>query len=340
MSTRFSSVETGMGHAIAVTVATIYTWQVSQSAYVTSGLQFIAPLLVIMLVHLGWLWLAKGLRPGFANLVTRRSLQTALGLVLGIVFINMIAPMPAGARGMDSAGNFFGGLLVILFCLGVVAAVGAALAFLVWLFYRLITTVFSYLSGNNNKNDTRLFDFGSLGVVFLELGLASLEGVPQAYRFAPAGQSAASVVIAASPAQVWQTMERTAQPSFALPEVLHVSPQPVAVLVDEGSTLGARRAVKIEGREGAGLLSLQVVERSETRAVFAVLSDTSPIAGWVGHRRLIYDVVPDALGTRLTVTLEFDRLLAPAVVFGPAITAAAYLAMDVLARDIKLRAEG
>ena len=82
-----------------------------------------------------------------------------------------------------------------------------------------------------------------------------------------------------------------------------------------------------------------MVERTETKAVFDVISDTSPFANWVAHRRLIYQVREENDGSRLDITLEYDRQLAPAWFFSPMIKGAAYLAMDVLARDVKERAE-
>ena len=75
--------------------------------------------------------------------------------------------------------------------------------------------------------------------------------------------------------------------------------------------------------------------------MFEILSDTSPFAMWVAHKHLTYRV--EAAGndaTRLTVSLDYDRMLAPSWFFTPATKGAARLAMDVLARDVKSRAEG
>lgn len=70
-----------------------------------------------------------------------------------------------------------------------------------------------------------------------------------------------------------------------------------------------------------------------------MLSDTSPIANWVAHKSLEYRVEGRGDATKLTVTLEYDRLLAPAWFFDFLMGGATYLAMDVLARDVKKRAE-
>jgi hypothetical protein len=42
-------------HAIAAGLALIYAGYVSQSGFVATGFQFVTPLIIIMVVHLGWL---------------------------------------------------------------------------------------------------------------------------------------------------------------------------------------------------------------------------------------------------------------------------------------------
>jgi hypothetical protein len=110
------------------------------------------------------------------------------------------------------------------------------------------------------------------------------------------------------------------------------------VLVDEGADLGSRRIVRFAGREGEGDLTLQVVRRSEEEAVFQAVSDTSPIAHWVRQKELTFRIEPVGRGSRLTVSLHYDRRLSPAWFFGPYIRLAAFMAVDVLARDTAERA--
>ena len=73
--------------------------------------------------------------------------------------------------------------------------------------------------------------------------------------------------------------------------------------------------------------------------MFEAKSDASPISWWVTHRALTYRVVPDGEGSALTVALDYDRLLSPAWFFRPYIRLAAWLAVGVLARDTRQRAE-
>ena len=134
-------------------------------------------------------------------------------------------------------------------------------------------------------------------------------------------------------------MAKATQPEFPLPQILHTLPRPIAVLVDEGVELGSRRTVQFEGREGKGQLSMVVSERTDTKAMFKVLSDTSPFGNWIGYKYLTYEVHPLGNQSELRVSLDFERKLAPSWFFTPVMKTGAYLAMNVLARDTKHRAE-
>lgn len=323
-------------HVFATGLASIYAWHVSQSIYVTTGLQFIAPLLVIMAFHLIWIAATQGLSRGFSTIVYRRSAQSAAGLAFVVLLVNAIAPMPAEAADFVEVG----GVLVVVFCVAIIAIIAGIAAFAVYAFFKACAAIIRRFRRNDRRdNNSRLFDFGSIAATGFVLCLASLEGLPNTYAFGSAGRSTASYYVATGPDHVWQTMEQATSPEFPLPGFLKILPHPVDVVIDQGTRLGAMRKVKLQGREGTGYLTFRVVERTSTAAVFEVMSDTSPIAAWVAHRRLVYKADPDGDGTRLKVFLEYDRLLAPAWFFSPITKAAAYLAVDVLARDVKSRAE-
>lgn len=320
-------------HVFAAVVGMTYAWFVSQSQFVATGLMFVAPAVVLIFAHLAWLLGASGWHSKIGRMAMQRASLTALGL-FGVVTIGSLsAPMPA----QSNAGDFGYMVLGVLFCLAVLAGVVALVVFVFFLLLKGLSVIFGGRSGKDR--DSQLWDVGSFVAAIALLSLASLEGVPGAYHFERAGVSTASRVIDATQEDVWDTLGTATSPSFALPRALHAFPQPVAVEVDEGVALGARRVVRITGREGDGHLSLEVVARTDKLARFKVLSDTSAISNWVAHKSLTYQVVPTNAGTRLDVTLRFDRLLAPSVVFGPLSHWAAVLAMDVLARDVEQRAE-
>ena len=56
-----------MPHLIAATFALTYAWFVSQTALNVTGLQFIAPVAIVICVHLLWFACQGRLQPGFAN---------------------------------------------------------------------------------------------------------------------------------------------------------------------------------------------------------------------------------------------------------------------------------
>ena len=251
-----------------------------------------------------------------------------------IFLASVVAPTPA------YAGSGIGQtILMVVFCAAIIAAVLGALAVVAYIISLVIKRVFQVVRPTPKDPDSRLFDVGSLAVAGVFLAIFSLEGLPQSYGFTTRNQSTASYHIDASPAQVWQTMEQATSPSFPLPAILSSFPQPVDVVIDEGTALGATRKVAFQGREGAGFLTLIVTERSDTQAVFRVISDTTPYANWIAYKSLTYTVQPENSGTRLSVSLDFDRLLAPSWFFTPMTKGASRLAMDVLARDVKSRSE-
>lgn len=323
-------------HIAAASLALLYAWWISTSAYVQTGLQFVTPLLVIMVVHLAWVAFERGLTLGFSQIVFRRSVYTAFGMVCVIVLSNVITPNPAHA----DAGEIAASIGTVVFCLVIIAIVVGLVGLAVYAVFKIAAAILKGVKGSDDgDNQTRLFDFGSIAVAGLALGLASVEGIPNFYAFASSNQATASYHVDQPPDRVWQTLETATSPDFPLAGLLNVFPKPVAVTIDEGTALGATRKVKFAGREGTGFLTLRVAQRTETMARFKVISDTSPIANWIAHRNLTYEVLPQGTGSRLDVTLEFDRRLAPAWFFTHLMKGAAYLAMDVLARDVKARAE-
>lgn len=324
-------------HVTAAAVTLSYAGFISDTPLRTTGLQFLMPALFIVVTHFAIVAACHGLHPGFAMTVFRRSFGTAVFIEIALLLGSIFGPSPAYA----DFGDIVGGALVNVFCGLVIAAVIAVLIgmllFLSWVIFKLIP-----VGSKSDRDDTpkiRYFDFGSLVVASAVIVGLSLEGLPNGYLFASEQTVISTRPLDASAEDVWQAMQTATSPDFPLPSVLDVFPRPVAVLVDEGVFLGDNRVVRIEGREGAGDLRLRVIERTEDTVVFQVLSDTSPIAGWVGFQMLAYRVVPDDEDSLLSVQLNFERKLAPKWFFGPMMRGAAYLAADVLVRDVAARAE-
>ena len=319
-------------------LALSYAWLVSGTRYVTTGLQFVAPLAIILIVHLAWLAAVWGLARGFSVTVLARTLATAIGIVGFTAFSAVYAPMPAAAAQSDAGQQ----ILVVLSCLFVLALVIGVIALIIYAFIWFAKACYAALKGPPDppaKTDSRLFDAGAIMLSLLVIGTASLEGVATALTFQIEDRASSTVIVAASPSRVWQEVGKATSPAFPLPFMLITIPHPVAVLVDEGAAIGARRIVRFKGREGEGDLSFRVVRRTFQEAVFEVYADTTPVAKWVRHRAFTFQVEAAGTGSRLTVIDDYDRLLSPAWFFRPYVRVAAFLAMDVLARDTKARAE-
>lgn len=322
-------------HALAMLLSMSYAWGISKTAYVQTSLQFISPLLVIVLVHLLWLLATRGRQPGYARTVMDRAVVSSLFLALLVPAMMSIAPMPSTASSGDGA---FGQFLIVIFCLAVLAAALAAAVFVLYLFAVLLDLVIKAI-GKLLGNGRRLNDLSILATLFALTALASLEGVSGFYHFARTGQATATVAINAPPERVWTAMQTATAAEFPLPDILEPFPQPVAVRIDEGTELGAERVVVFAGREGRGELHLEVVERAGLRSVFKTVSDTTPIAQRIAIDSITYEVVPQSQGSQLQVTLNYERLLAPSLIFSPMMALAGKLSMEVLAEDTKLRAE-
>jgi hypothetical protein len=319
-------------HITATGIALTYAWFIFNSPFVKTGLQFVAPVILILLTHLIWLTLSGQLKRGFANVAIKRTSNTTLIMALGIVAFALFAPQPATAQGLGETVQM---LLGVAMCLAMLAAV----LFVLFLLLRGLIWIFRKIFKRGGNDENRLNDFGTMTFALITLSIASLEGLPNTFAFTANNTSTASVTINASSATVWHTMQTATSPEIPLPYFLSNFPRPTNVTIDEGTTLGANRQVKFQGREGVGYLSLRVMENSETSATFHVLSDTSPIANWVTHKTLSYTTHTIGDETRLDVTLNFDRDLAPAWFFNPVMKFAGKLAMGVLANDVKNRAE-
>lgn len=327
-------------HWFAGGLALIFAWAISTTHYVTTGVQFVSPLGIILLAHIAWLALERQLKPGFAAVASGRALITTIGTIACILLALFYLPMPAQATSDTSIVNNLLGLLACLLVLAIVVSVAAIILFAIGKIISVIITRLNRGRSNPpNSGNTRLFDFGITAFAFFALAIASLEGVSGAYSFPKVDRVSVTHHVAAAPADVWGSVAKATSPDFPLPEILKVIPRPVAVVIDEGATMGARRVVRFTGREGDGYLTLQVSRRTDQEVVFQAISDTSPIAKWVQHKAITFRVVPNQNGTRLTVAAEYDRLLSPAWFFQPFIGLAAFFAVDVLARDTKARAE-
>jgi hypothetical protein len=329
-------------HVTLGALALTYAWLLSGTSLVTTAAQFVSPLAIVLLGHVAWLGLRGQLAVGFAPLVFRRAFVTSLLVVVVTALGAIVAPMPADA----AVGEFLGAALGVIACVAMIAVVMAAATAIVggigYAIYWSARSLWTWWRGRNpssRSGDTGLFDAGAVVLALAAIVAMSLEGIVPALTANRVDGAGSSVLVATPPARVWAEVGKATSPSFPLPALLHTIPRPVAVIIDEGASLGARRVVRFKGREGEGDLVLQVTRRTDIEAVFTAQSDGSPIAMWVRHKALTFRVEAEGLGTRLTVSSDYDGLLSPAWFFRPYVRLAVYFAVDVLARDTRQRAE-
>jgi hypothetical protein len=324
-------------HGLAAAVALSYAWFISTTNYVTTAVQFVSPLAIIVVVHTLWRGVFGGYAPGFAQIVLHRSVKTALIIAVGVAVLALFAPMPAEAN--SKIEEVIGALLFTVFCLAIVAFVLFIVGLVIYGLYRLFASLFGIGRKTKPPPYNKVNDVASLALVLVSVVGLSLEGTAPVFTFSADESALSSFTVKADPTQVWQAAAVATSPDFPLPSLLRSIPQPVKILIDEGVDLNARRVVLISGREGSGELSMRIVRKTDTEAVFEVVGDTSPVAIWVTARSLAFRIEPIADGTKLTVFSTYDRLLAPAWFFRPFMGIAAHMAVDTLARDIRRRAE-
>lgn len=319
-------------HVIAGGLGFAYAWFVAQTAFRTTGVQFISPLIIILMVHTIWLFVSGQAAGHWAMQAMRRSGGTACMGFAVLFFGSIVVPEPA----MADAGDVIATVATVVVCALMIAVVVGIVALVIIAVARTINAILGRGKGGDGPQST-FYELGNMVLVCAVLGFASLEGTPIGYEFDEHGRATAERVISRAPDRVWETMQTATSPDFPLPAALALFPRPIDVVVDEGTVLGANRIVRFAGREGAGQLHLQVTEATGQSAVFTVVSDTTPYAGWVSYRSLRYDVIPVSEGTILRVSFDFERHLAPAWFFRPILRVASTLAADVLARDVALR---
>ena len=157
-------------------LALLYAWIVSGTRYMTTGIQFVAPLAIVILVQVAWLGARRELQPGFAGVVFARSLATAI-MICGLTALSAVfAPMPVAAAADGTVGQ----ILLILACLAVLALVVGAAALVVYGVALAAKAAYNAIKGRSdppNKTESRFFDAGAVMLALVAIGTASLEGV-------------------------------------------------------------------------------------------------------------------------------------------------------------------
>ncbi len=176
----------------------------------------------------------------------------------------------------------------------------------------------------------------TLMVVTFPLLLMSMEGVAGS-PFATLDSATAAVIVRATPAQVAEAVAAPPRFDTPLPMFLTVGFNRPVGATGSGIAVGDVRAIEFTGGThddhplrlfGLGghrsvdhhaEMHLRVVESSPGRVVFGVDHDGTMLARWVRVDRAVVTWAPigDSGRTRVTWTLEYERLLYPTVYFAP-----------------------
>lgn len=313
-------------HGAALIAAILYGRQIAFGPYAVTGLMFVAPVLVMLIVYSVYdVWRYSGRIDA-----SRIFGELAFGgtILFGGVLLSMaVLPTPSSAAG-DQFAQFF----TFLICITILALIVLIIVWIIRTLFKILIWLFSSKPKAGPDDRNKLNGFGSLAVVVAILGTMSLEGTPVGFAFAPEGEVAAEIDIAATPDAVWSAMNSASSPKLALPLLLSMLPHPVSI-VDEGGAAGDKRTVHFAGREGDGDMVLLAQPRVGNSQSWQVTSDTSPLSMWAQMQSVTYVVEPTLTGTKLTVSATYLRHLSPAWFFKPYMNIVVGEAASVLARD-------
>ena len=93
-------------------------------------------------------------------------------------------------------------------------------------------------------------------------------------------------------------------------------PRPTA-FVGEGADVGDIRIVEFGPDAEQGELTLQISEKTSDSITWDIVSDTTPMAGWMVFHDASAEWAPSPDGLEVTVTIDFERSLSPAIYFDP-----------------------
>ncbi len=156
-------------------------------------------------------------------------------------------------------------------------------------------------------------------IVVLLLPLC-LEGVVPQLTF-NRGQTVEATSIVNGPAsRVEQALAQSPRIETTLPTFLRIGfPRPLAAR-GQGLEIGAQRSILFSGAEGdpAGDVVMQIAQRRPGYVRFETVSDGSKLTQWIRWDASEVEWVPvDAMHTRVTWRIHFDRQLDPAWYFTP-----------------------
>ncbi|MBK1826867.1 hypothetical protein JIN81_07540 [Haloferula rosea] len=240
--------------------------------------------------------------------------QTALMFIgLPTLLAVLLAYLPASktATGMIMRGiTLFLLLLGILFIEGFICIVMAAP-----LFYAIGFIIGIFVDRSRVQRDMNRFRVVILPVLLL----MSLEGVTGWLSFPRDEVVVVEQWTSMKPEEAWE--ELSVGPDFdlsRLPLFLRMGFPMPREIDGTGLEVGDNWRIHFAGGEGKpGDLTAEVVVSGEGRARVVKQDDTSHIAHWLDWQEAEWELIPERGGTRVRLTMRYERLLDPAWYFKP-----------------------
>lgn len=263
-----------------------------------------------------WLCLAAGIASVlYRVLVLGQKEQTALmfiGLPTALAMLITVLPRSTSATGMIMKG-----ITLFLLLLGILLIEGFICILMAAPFFYGVGFIIGIFA--DKARVKREFQKRMRVVVLPVLALMSLEGITGLLSFPRDEVVTVSQEVSLTPAAARERLARG--PEFVLSELPPFlklgfpAPQHIA---GGGLEIGDKWLIHFAGGEGKpGDLSAEVIESGPSSIRVARLSDTSHIAHWLDWKEAEWAIVPSGMGSRVTLTMRYRRLLDPAWYFKP-----------------------
>ena len=271
-----------------------------------------------------WPWIVMCLAVAAASVLYRvlvlgqreQSALMFIGLPLVLAILLSLTPRPKSATGMIMKGM---GLALLLF--GVLLIEGFICIIMAAPLFFLVGYIVGWLVDRNRKRDELPWYNDQLRCGVLgTMALMSFEGASEWLSFDREETVTVEHVVNYTPEQARKML--ASGPSFDegdLPLFLQLGFPKPASIDGEGLAVGSQWVIHMAGGEGKpGDLTVQVVKNDSEGIRLECVSDKSHIAHWMDWKSVSWKIESAGNGqSRISMTMEYDRLLDPAWYFKP-----------------------
>lgn len=182
----------------------------------------------------------------------------------------------------------------------------------------LVSLPFHFAKKRNSAEDKVRFHSWIPLLLLAPVALSSMEGTSDRIAFRRREYLEKSKWVAAPAARIIQRLHEPIDISSPLPAMLTWGFPVPDTSTGSGLKVGDERNIHFHGGEGhPGTLTLRVTASTPGRIQFECAQDTSHISHWLHWKTMDVSWMAEAEGTRLSIAVEYDRMLDPAWYFGP-----------------------